>query len=146
MPAPLFLGRLLVVLLCALALHTHAQQSVEIPADVEAVVTGGKWVSAGREGTFRVVVRTGGFEHVVSQVQVDWLAVSEGAEGSQEVVASAVAETGSWRVLRARVAPRGAHWYALIEAVETHFTPVMRGTWEVRLGAPGELNSMLRRK
>lgn len=146
MPASsVFVAPLLASLLALSSPVAVASEVLAIPADVESVVTGGTWQSASAQGTYRVVVRTGGFEHIVSQVQVDWLAEPTEKE-DQRVFASKVAETGSWRVIRSRVVRRGQSWYALLEAVETHFTPPVRGTWEVKLGAPGELAAVLRRK
>jgi hypothetical protein len=125
--------------------RASAQEVVALPSEIESVVSGGRWRTASAEGNYRIVVRTGGFEHVVSQVQVDWVAMPSGNE-EQRVVASKVAETGSWRVLRTRVVRRGSTWYALVEAMETHFTPAARGTWELRLGPPGEVVATMRRK
>jgi hypothetical protein len=146
MAAPLiFVASLLAVLLSAVAPRALASEVVALPSEVESVVSGGRWQTARAEGAFRVVVRTGGLEHVVSQVQVDWVAMPSEIE-EQRVVASKVAQTGSWRVLQTRVVRRGASWYALLEAMETHFSPAVRGTWEIKLGAPGELAAELRRK
>jgi hypothetical protein len=121
-----------------------AQQPVVLPADVETVVTGGRWRSGANEGTYRVVVRSGGFEHVVSQVQVDWVSNPTDQDKPQVVVASEIASTGSWRVGRARIVQRGKQWVAILEGVEPHFTPLQRGTWEVSMGSPGKLNAVLR--
>ena len=133
-------------LVALVASQAMAQQPVAIPADVETVVTGGKWRTGNSEGTFRIVVRTGGFEHIVSQVQVDWIALSADRDKSEHVVSSKIAETGSWRILRSRIVHRSGQWHALLEAIETHLNPAPRGTWEIALGPPGALKTTLRQK
>lgn len=127
------------VVLCSGA--ACAQSPNPLPAEVEAVVTGGKWQSGSQGGWYRVVVRSGGVEHVVSQAQVDWLAQSE-AKGVT-VIASTVAPTGSWRIVNARIAKRGGGWVAILEGVEPHFVD-QRGTWVLSLGAPGQVTAKLK--
>jgi len=41
--------------------------------DIVIIVTGGGWEHDGERGTFRIVVRNSGFEHVSSQVTADWV-------------------------------------------------------------------------
>jgi hypothetical protein len=123
-----------------------AQTPLRLPPDVETVVSGGRWGSGATGGSYRVVVRSGGFEHVVSQVQIDWVSDPKGQDTPSTVVASEVAPTGSWRIGRARIVLRGKQWIATLEGVEPHSTPLQRGTWEVTLGQPGKLTASLRER
>ena len=109
-----------------------------IPADIEHVVTGGRWSAAGRTGVYRVLVRTGGLEHVVSEAQVEWIATDS---GEARVIQSKVAPTGSWRLDNPRIRGAGPVWRVELEALETHITPALRGKWVIRLGPPGEMSA-----
>jgi hypothetical protein len=136
------------VALVALGLFAQAsaQPPLPLPSDVETVVSGGRWRSGGTEGGYRVVVRSGGFEHVVSQVQVDWISDPKDQDTPPSIVASEVASTGSWRIGCARIVQRGKRWIAILEGVEPHFTPLQRGTWEVTMDGPGKLTAVLRER
>ena len=138
--------RLCTVMLVLAASDTRGQATTTIPADVEAVVTGGKWSANGQNGTYRVIVSTGGFEHIVSQVQVDWIAHSNDRDTLDKVIASKIAQTGSWRLLTPRISRTGGQWRAVLDGVETHFNPAPKGTWEILLGSPGQLKTTLRQK
>jgi hypothetical protein len=109
-----------------------------IPTDIEHVVTGGRWTAAGRTGVYRVLVRTGGFDHVVSEAQVEWIATDT---GEAQVIQSKTAPTGSWRLDNPRIRSEGKGWRVELEALETHFSPPMRGKWVVRLGGPGQMSA-----
>lgn len=147
MAAPSSFVALLLAAVASAAFITRAsaQEVVALHPAVESVVSGGRWQTESAEGNYRIVVHTGGFEHVVSQVQVDWLSIHSGNE-EPRVVTSKFVEMGSWRVLRTRFVHRGSSWYALVEAIEPHFSPAARGTWELRLGPPGEVVATMRRK
>lgn len=123
-----------------------AQTPVAIPPDVETVVTGGFWKSANSKGSYRVVIRSGGFEHVISELQVDWITEPEGNDKPSRVVASKVAETGSWRLDKPRIAKDSKGWRVTVEGVEPHMTPMPRGTWSVQLGEPGTLKATLKQR
>src|SRR5688572_2360063 len=106
--------------LCATA--APAQERVAIPLDVAAVVVGGRWSSGSIGGVFRVVVRTGGSEHIVSDAQVDWIADAVGPGEPARIVKSRTAATGSWRLDRPRILRSGKSWRVEFDAVETHST------------------------
>jgi hypothetical protein len=138
--------RLLVFLLAFPVGHANAQLTASVPVDVETIVTGGKWSAGGQSGIYRIVVRTGGFEHIVSQAQVDWIATSTDRDKPDQVVVSKIAETGSWRLLKPRITQASGQWRAVLDGVETHFNPAPRGTWDIVLGPPGVLKTSLRRR
>jgi hypothetical protein len=122
----------------------HAQERVSLPPEVVYVSSGGWWKTDKLQGTYRVIVRTGGFEHIVSQAQVDWVTGPTSSEDSSRVVASKIAETGSWRLDNPRFVRRSGKWYVEFQAAESHVVPTPRGTWIVELGNPGEMKSRLR--
>ena len=108
------------------------------PIDIEYVVTGGRWSAGGYTGVYRVLVRTGGFEHVVSEAVVEWISTDP---GQRRIVHSKVAPTGAWRLDNPRFRGVEGAWRVELEALETHSTPAVRGKWVVRLGPPGELSA-----
>ncbi len=130
----------------ALVASAVAQEPVAIPAEVETVVSGGAWKSGALNGTLRVIVRTGGFEHIISYAQVDWIVEPQSSNDSGRVVASKVAETGSWRLDRPRFVKAKGAWHLELDAVETHFNPPIRGKWVVRDGPPGQVAAVLVKK
>ena len=121
-----------------------AENILAIPVDVEAVVTGGRWTSDKLSGTYRVIVSAGGFEHIVSQVQVDWIVDAGGRDNPPRVVSSRIAETASWRLFRPRIVKRSGKWRVLLDGIEPHLTPTPRGIWTIDLGEPGMLTAKLR--
>jgi len=121
-----------------------AQETLAIPPDVESVVTGGQWTSDKLSGTYRVIVSAGGFEHIVSQVQVDWIVEAGGRDNPTRVVSSRIAETASWRLFRPRIVKRSGKWRVLLDGIEPHLTPTPRGIWTIDLGEPGMLAAKLR--
>jgi len=121
-----------------------AQETLAIPPDVESVVTGGQWTSDKLSGTYRVIVSAGGFEHIVSQVQVDWIVEAGGPDNPTRVVSSRIAETASWRLFRPRIVKRSGKWRVLLDGIEPHLTPTPRGIWTIDLGEPGMLTAKLR--
>ena len=109
-----------------------------IPPDIQYVVTGGRWSAAGRTGVYRVLVRTGGFEHVVSEAVVEWVATDK---GEAQIIASKLAPTESWRLDNPRILGAGTAWRVELDALETHTTPPTRGRWVVHIGSPGQLSA-----
>jgi hypothetical protein len=101
-------------------------------------VSCGRWVAADRSRVYRVLVRTGGFEHVVSEALVEWIAMDK---GEPQVVASRLAPTGTWRLDHPRILGAGTEWRVELEALETHSVPVTRVQWVARLGIPGQLSA-----
>src|SRR4051812_8088554 len=47
--------------------------AAHVPADVTSVESGGQWSSHGINGSYRVIVVNGGFEHVISHVFIEWI-------------------------------------------------------------------------
>jgi hypothetical protein len=64
--------QLLLVLLAGLSAAKAAAQT-SVDPDVSAIVSLGDWTTPGQEGMSRVIVRTSGFDHVTSSIQVEWL-------------------------------------------------------------------------
>jgi len=62
-----------ILCLSAAALSATAPVTPLIPLDIAQVLSGGSWWSKGAHGSFRVIVREQGWEHVTSRVFVEWV-------------------------------------------------------------------------
>lgn len=80
--------RLLVLFSLALLLPAPNLHAVAIDADVMSVVSAGQWQSDVGQGTYRVVVRQQGFEHVSTGVVAEWVAWADDGESAGRVMAS----------------------------------------------------------
>ena len=73
------------VLIATMPSHTVAARNIDqglareesdvsaLNADVVSVVSRGEWQAAGRSGFYRLVVVSGGYEHVTSRLYVQWV-------------------------------------------------------------------------
>jgi hypothetical protein len=59
-------------LLAALSRPSHAQDTIALDPTIAHVVTGGHWTKGGAGGQYRIIVRTGGFEHVASELFIQF--------------------------------------------------------------------------
>lgn len=75
-------------LVFALFLPFGALAQSTVPADVHSVASGGYWEADGESGIYRVVVVNSGFEHVTSQVFVEWVRGPKSGETAPVVVVS----------------------------------------------------------
>jgi hypothetical protein len=81
-------------------------ESPSVDPAISFVTTGGYWKRDGQDGAYRIVVRQSGYEHVSSQVTVQWVArpTSENAQGtilrSLELVAGGFFSFGEPRLTR----------------------------------------------
>ena len=91
MRAPL----LLVLVFPAIAL---AQDTLKLDPTVTFVVSGGHWTADGTEGNYRVIVRSGGFDHIVSELFVQWVQDPRSENDSTAVRASVKVDSlsGIW--------------------------------------------------
>lgn len=85
------------------AVGTNAGESVSQLADpsVEFVTSGGWWESKAERGTYRVIVVSGGFEHVFSEITLQRIGHPTEHDQPQKVVSSETFQKGMmWRVAR----------------------------------------------
>jgi hypothetical protein len=103
----------------------NAQDRKLLDVDVENVVSGGRWSTADGNGWYRAIVRAGGFEHVVSELTVEWI-----RERSADALESATADAVVARSIRVDectgrlddlgLAKRGATWRLTVRCIDTH--------------------------
>lgn len=133
----------MVAALLASHMTASAQSSASVPAEVETVATGGYWVlDDSTRGTFRVVIETGGFEHIISDAHIDWIAEPTESDTPPRIVASTDipdVTNGGVHLMNPVFSRDGKQWILTIEAVNTHCDPARVDRWRVALGAPGKL-------
>ncbi len=120
-----------------------AQTDGQVPLDVETVISGGYWqVDDSAHGSFRVIIETGGFEHLISEARVEWVAEPTESDTPSRLLATApLTETtgGGVHLVNPVLVREDKRWILTIEAVNTHCDPVGIDRWRVALGAPGSL-------
>jgi hypothetical protein len=78
-----------------LALDRAAEQLVP---ELYAVVSGGMWEKGESHGHFRVIVFSGGYEHVSSRVHLQWIEVNPDGGNLNRSVLIRELSTGFWSV------------------------------------------------
>ena len=108
-------------------------------ADVVAVVSGGEWTSAGRSGTYRLVVVSSGYEHVTSRLYVQWVEDPAGRDTPSRIVGTKNVLGASLFSLGVPVISRSqGRWQATVDGANSNLPPPGRGRWVVTLGSPGD--------
>ncbi len=69
----------------ALSQNALPSEVSSLPAAVHQVVSGGYWSKDGAEGSFRVVVLSGGVEHINHDLYLQWIKVDPETGGSSVV-------------------------------------------------------------
>jgi hypothetical protein len=87
-------------------------------------VSGGYWTDGEDRGTYRVVVRSDGFDHIVSEITIEWLSDPRGEDEGPSVHKSVVVKEGQglWRVADSKLeaAPAGGGVFLDWKAIDTH--------------------------
>jgi hypothetical protein len=116
----------------------------KLPGEIAHVVTGGWWTdSADADGRFRIVVVSGGWEHVSSRVYLDWLRADEDSLGlvlQTQVLVSEI-EEGVWVVGPPTLSCEGGRCEASLIGTNT-YTQEKRG-WRLELYGPGRYRTHL---
>ena len=133
------------VLAYALASATiEAQDSLALDPTIHHVVTGGRWRSGADEGWYRAVIITGGREHLVSQLTLEW--IQERSEGSPVLARSLrLVETGcTGRLDEPRFRLRRATWRLVALCTPTHRERARPWNVTIVLGQPGTARALAR--
>ena len=122
-----------------------ATQSPHLDPDVHVVVSGGRWSSATGNGWYRAVIRTGGFEHVVSSLTLDWMQSAKDSSSKTTVVHTVVVEACTGRLDNPQFSARSTVWRLTVRCTDTHGARVKPFDAVVTLGAPGRYSLPNRR-
>lgn len=126
----------LAALTSVIALRLDAQAPSGLAADVETVTSGGSWEQGSSEGRYRAVIRSGGFEHVISTLTIDWI-TSPTETDSARVVASVTIPTAGVSLHDPEFSYTDSGWTLSVCANDSHFDPPRLSTLHIALGAPG---------
>jgi len=122
-----------------------AQSSTPLAPDIETVVSGGSWSQDSLSGYYRVIIRTGGFDHILSTLQIDW--VTETTESADSrLVRSRLAE--DINAAGSRLSDPVFHldsafglgWVLSLHSFNTHLDQASEETLYIQLGPPGEMS------
>ena len=119
----------------------QAQTAPAVPTSVNSVQAGGYWATTGREGQYRLIIESGGYEHIVSRAFLQWLAQPGTSKDSMVVVASIVIpelDTGIWQLDSPRFEIHGSNWQALVDGSNARIQPAAKARWRLTLGPPGK--------
>jgi hypothetical protein len=115
-----------------------AQDSLALAPNIEFVVSGGTWSFQGASGSFRVVVRTGGFDHIISDLYVQWLQDPRNEDDSATVRASTKVDSlsGIWALDQPRFSCTSS---CVVEVSGTDTHTMAKSSWVLTLGPPGRV-------
>ena len=94
-----------------------SSEITKLRTDLEAVASGGHWQREGQEGTFRLVIRVVGFEHLRNHVYLQWIRES-GDPNQPNVIERTVTvrEISGWRVSGQRFVLDKKQWKIIVSA------------------------------
>lgn len=102
----------------------------KLRTDLEAVASGGHWQRDGQEGTFRLVIRLVGFEHLRNQVYLQWIRQSDDPDQPSVIERTVtVGEISGWRVSGPRFVLDKKQWKIIVSAEREN---VLEGTSPTR--------------
>jgi hypothetical protein len=108
---------------------------------IEFVITGGRWTQGKIDGQYRLIVRTAGFEHVASELFIEWLVEPNATERSGRVVKQLLVTAirpRMWALERPELNCKPSSCTATIAGTNTY--TMEQGAWTITLGPPGEIS------
>ena len=116
----------------------RAQEGLSLDPAVHYVVTGGHWSSEGADGQYRVIVRSGGFDHIVSDLYIQWIQDPRGKDDSARVRVTVKVDSlsGIWALDQPKLVCTPS---CRLEVSGTDTHAMTKGRWVLTLGAPGRV-------
>ena len=121
-----------------------AQDSVALDPAIAHVVTGGHWTQGGARGLYRIIVRTGGFEHVASELFIQWLDDPTQSDDPVKVRMTQPVDSIPARIWSLGRPTLNCSRACQVEIDGTNAYTNERAVWRITLGAPGQYQ--IRRK
>lgn len=120
-------ARLAVQLLCCVVIATSvsaqdddqfSSEMAKLRTDLEEVATGGNWSRSEEEdGTFRLIIRIVGFEHLRNHVYLQWIRGSHDPNEPHVIERTVpIEEVSGWRVTDQRFVMEKKQWKIIITA------------------------------
>ena len=112
----------ILLFLCGFVLPLAAQEAPVVPVDLEFAVSGGAFQVDSMWGRYRILVLSGGSDHIVSEFHLQWVRDPSGDDTATVVSSVPINElNGVWRAAGAPVIRRtGAGTTVLIDVVDSH--------------------------
>ena len=121
------------------ALSGEEASVAALNADIVSIVSGGEWQGDGRNGFYRLVVVSGGYEHVTSRLYVQWVQESQDSSTPSRVVHTKNVFGDSLYSLGVQtISLVQRSWQATVDGSDGHGQPPRPGQWVLALGPPGE--------
>ena len=127
-----------VLVLFLLTVPLAAQEAPHIPATLQFAVTGGRFQTDSVQGPYRVLVFTGGSDHVISDFFLQWMR-EESASDTVSLVSSVPIKeiNGAWLAAGSPVVTRTSTGTEItIEMIDSHFEVPGRRKCVVKPGPP----------
>src|SRR5215204_5248236 len=108
-----------IVVACAASSLRAQQELPGLDPSIKAVVSGGYWESGGQRRTIRLVVVSGGPDHIVSTLYVQWLEDPTEENGTTVVRSTSVDEvSGVVSIGEPRLVRAGKQWRATVTGTD----------------------------
>ncbi len=122
-----------------------AQDTLSLDPSVTSVVTGGFWEAHPLRGHYRIVVWSGGGEHVSSKLRVEWILEDSETQENRVIKSAAVDSIPDWvwSLGEPRISCTPRRCQLTIEGTEPHV--LEKANWVVTLRAAGRLVAEKRR-
>ena len=117
-----------------------AQAVPVVAPSVDDVEAGGYWTAGGAEGQYRLIVTSGGFEHVTSRLYLQWLSDPSSEEDTTVVLRTielSDIDSAGWRLYDLRIRMNNGKWEATVDGQNPHTEPMAKTRWRISLGPPG---------
>jgi hypothetical protein len=94
-----------------------SSEMAKLRTDLEEVASGGYWNRDGEGGTFRLIVRIVGFEHIRNHVYLQWIRESHDPNQPHVIERTVpIAEISGWRVTGQRFVLEKKQWKIIVTA------------------------------
>ena len=114
----------------------NGQDSTPLDPTVSYVVTGGRWSDSTGGGEYRVIVRTGGFEHVGSALSIEWLQEPRNQDDPGTVTCSRHSGfQGIWLLELPRLTCNRTQCQVQVRGTNTRNDE--KGSWTITIQHPG---------
>jgi hypothetical protein len=114
-----------------------AKSAPALAANIESVTSGGYWEAEGRRGRYRIVVQNIGWEHVHSEMTIDWIEEDPSSSSLRVFKSSPIAELNDgWSV--GTVALSYVAKKPVFSFTAAHSGSGEQSAYELHVGAPGK--------
>jgi hypothetical protein len=111
----------ILLFLCGFAVPLAAQEAPVVPVDLEFAVTGGAFQVDSVWGRYRILVLSGGSDHIVSEFHLQWVRDPSGEDSATVVGSVPINElNGAWRAAAPVIRRTAAGTTVVIDVIDSH--------------------------